>query len=649
MKGLIYHMSAVNRLLGGRYQFIQVLGVNEAGQTLLVADVHYPGHPKCVLRQLRLPTRNPITLKFILKLLKKKAQVLEVIGQHKQVPSTFSYFEADHNFCLVQEFIPGQSIQSELAPGRSMPEPLVLSMMKEILTVLAFAQEHGVIHGSLKPSKIIRHQTDNRLVLLDFGLIKHVSQGVASKESSKILTNTSPETRLYSAPEQYKGETRFCSDHYALGLIAIQALTGLPAGDLPGVDHPNFHQEMIALLQGIPGLGISTASLLARMIHPNPDLRYQKAVEILADLERLQGTQLSPVTIAAEPPVLRSQLSTPEIVVPEPSKKVPWKLMGVAGAAALALIVAIIFFKLPQRFLSAQRIRNAQAEEQADNPEAAISQYTRALELNPNDPEALANRSQLYFKIGNTEGALADITQAIENAPDNPQYAYVRANFRFAVGDIQGAIADYTLSIEKDPNLIKAYVNRGSARADWGDDQGAVEDYTQAINLNPPTEAKAAAYLNRCLSFSNLDEQVSALEDCSVAINLRPNHSLAYQNRGLVRRRLGDFQGALQDYNIAIQIEPDSPDPYHNRGLTRQDLNDLAGALEDFSQAIEIAPDYVFAFYDRGLLRAELGQRLQALADFRQASELCLELGRTGCYEDAQYQISQLQGDQSTE
>jgi hypothetical protein len=67
-------MATTNRLLGGRYQFIQVLGSGENRQTLLVADVHYAGHPNCVIKQLKLPTRNPTTLKFILSLLRKKAR-----------------------------------------------------------------------------------------------------------------------------------------------------------------------------------------------------------------------------------------------------------------------------------------------------------------------------------------------------------------------------------------------------------------------------------------------------------------------------------------------------------------------------------------------------------------------------------------------
>jgi len=640
-------MSSTQKLLGGRYQFIQALSTHQAGQTFLAADAHYPGHPKCVVRQLRLPTRNPMTRKFILSLLKKKVEVLEVIGQHEQVPSTFAAFDVDQSFYIVQEFIPGRSLKDELVVGRIWPQGEVLSFLKEVLPVIAFAQEHGVVHGNLKPSKMIRHQTTNRLVVLDFGAIKSISQNISSKGHTAVTQQLPLESRLYLAPEQFRRQSLFCSDQYALGMVAIQALTGRPADKLPHGQDVNLHKEIVSLLESVPDLGINTASLIARMVHPNPQRRYQKASEILLDLERLDesGPPASHTVVTSALQPVDDEDAT--MMERQPARKLPYTLIGLSGLALLALVVALVGLKLPQRFMARQHMQEAQALA-ADNPEAAIAQYTQALSLSPQTPEALASRGQLQFATGDTEAALADITEAMEQAPDNPTYVYDRGNFRFALGDIQGAIEDYTRAIQKDADFIKAYVNRGSARADWGDDEGAIEDYTQAIELASDTETKAAAYLNRCLSYSNVGEQVQALDDCTRAINLRPSHELAYQNRGLVRRRLGDFQGSLQDYNIAIQIAPDSPDPYYNRGLTRQAMNDLPGAMDDFSKAIAIAPDYVFAIYDRGLLQADLGNVSAALSDLKQASQLCLELGRTGCYEDAQYQITRLQTANST-
>ena len=498
-------MSATQKLLGGRYQYIQALSTHQAGQTFLAADVHYPGHPKCVVRQLRLPTRNPMTRKFILSLLKKKVEVLEGIGQHEQVPSTFAAFDFDQSFYIVQEFIPGRSLQEELVVGQPWSQRDVLYLLKEVLPVLAFAQEHGVVHGNLKPSKMIRRQIDSRLVLLDFGSIKAISQNIASKEVHPEAEKISPLSKLYLAPEQYQRQALFCSDHYALGVLAIQALTGLPPEKLPTGRDANLHGEIVALLEGIPDLGINTASLLARMVHPNPDRRYQKATEILADLERLDGLAASTPQTVLEP-LLPLPEDREEDKPKRSSPKLPYGLIGIIALALLALITALLGLRLPQKVMASRHMREG-ASLATENPEAAIARYSQAIALTPPMPEALANRGKLHFEMGETEAALADLTQAIEQAPDNPDYVYDRANIRFAVGDVQGAIDDYTQAIRQNDGFVKAYVNRGSARADWGDDKGAVEDYTRAIELSADTEVQAAAYLNRFLSYSNLGDQ----------------------------------------------------------------------------------------------------------------------------------------------
>lgn len=629
-------MSATQKLLGGRYKFIQTLNTHPSGHTFLAADVHQPGHPKCVVRELYLPTRNPRARRFILRLLKQKVAVLKEIGQHQQIPHTLAAFDIEQSFYLVQEFVQGRSLLEDLALSPPWTATEAVEFLQAVLPVLAFAQDHGVVHGNLKPSKLIRHQPENQLMVLDFGSMKHISQHMARDRQRAVDASLAP----YRAPEQLQNQTRFCSDYYALGMIVIQALTGRSSGDLPTAQTPGRHDVIASLLQQTPDLPPALSNVLRRMVHSLPERRYQKATEILRDLNALTASpDLTDLSIASGPPPDETPLDESW---PRSRRSWPGLWWSAGGLLALIAITAIVILKLPQRLAAQRHLTTAEAVAAA-NPAAAIADYTQALSLLPNQPATLAERSRLYFEVGNTEGALADISEAIAQAPDNPRYSYDRANLRFAVGDVQGAINDYSQAIDLDPTFTKAYVNRGSARADWGDDRGAIDDYSQAIELATQTATEAAAYLNRCLSYSNLGEQELALSDCSAAINLRPSHALAYQNRGLVRRRLGDLQGSLQDYNIAIQIEPNSPDPYYNRALTRQALSDLPGAMEDLSRAIAIAPDFVFALYDRGLLHAEMNNSSAALADLKTASQLCLDLGRTGCYEDAQFQITRLQ------
>jgi tetratricopeptide (TPR) repeat protein len=573
-----------------------------------------------------------------------------MVGRHRQIPNTLASFQDQKYFYLAQEFIPGRSLAEELIFGKPWPQQKALLLLREVLRVLVFVQEHGVIHSNLKPSNILYHQGDGRILVSDFGLLKEINWDIASKETQPESESASQNPQWAYVPlEQRQGQTRFCTDHYALGMIAVQALTGLPPSDLPDAAQPDLPAVVLQLLQQVEGVGINTASLIARMVHPEPDRRYQKAVAILSDLNRLVEEPEPTPADRGEPMVYEIPQTAPPQVQPfRGALRGSWRgkkvLIGaVLGVVALGIGAAAL--RLPQRLLVGQQVAAAEAAAEQGDSAAAIAHYSKAIALEPNHGEALAARGQLHSQANDSEAGLADLTAAITASPDNPTWVYQRGNLRFGVGDIQGAIDDYTAALQLDPGLVAAYVNRGTARADWGDDLGAVEDYTAALDQAPSLELRAAAYLNRCLSYSNLGQQAKALADCTEAINLRPSHGLAYQNRGLVRRRLDEFQGAIQDYNIAIQIEPDSPDPYYNRGLARQDLKDFTGALEDFSQAIALNEAHVFALYDRGLLYAQLSQAEQARADFEAASRLCLELGRVGCYEDAQYQISLLTTD----
>lgn len=647
-------MSGNNRLLGGRYQFIQVLGTGRRGQTLLVADVHYPGHPKCVVKQIPLPTRNPTTLKFVLNLLKKKIEVLEMLGRDDRIPNTFAFFEDHQNLYLVQEFLPGHSLGHELKPGHPWSPKQVLDVLQEVLQILAFLQEHGVTHGNLKPTNIIRHHSHDRLMLCDFSLFKELGREVSGRAIAE--EGRLPQDWVYVPLEQRQGRPRFCTDHYALGVIAIQAATGLPMDKLPDAEDPEVHRKFTTLLQTGSDISISAASLIARMVHPDGDRRYQKAVEILVDLNRIitsDGGELPttgdariafPVKATATPS--QSTESQPA-AGPGWGQRGRWAALGVGGA--IALLAGLLFFRVPQNMWAQRYLQADQTTQTAGETEAAIDRYNRVLDLLPNHASALAARGALYGELGDSEAALQDLTQAIDQQPDQADWLYQRGNIRLTVGDIQGALKDYTEALDADATLVKAYMNRGSARAEWGDDQGAIQDYTQALALEPDLETQAAAYLNRCLSYSNMEQQREALEDCTAAIDLQPNYGLAYENRGLVRRRLNDFKGAIQDYNIALQIDPTSPHPYYNRGLARQDLGDFAGAMDDLSKAIALDPEYLFAFYDRGLLRARMGLPEQAITDLETAAQQCLDLGWVQCYEDAQYQIQQIQLSQGGE
>ena len=82
----------VSQILDGRYQLIRVLGSHTLGQTYLASDTQIPEHPQRVLRQLQLPSKNPRTLKFVMTLLKKKAESLSRLSSYDRTPKILGYF-----------------------------------------------------------------------------------------------------------------------------------------------------------------------------------------------------------------------------------------------------------------------------------------------------------------------------------------------------------------------------------------------------------------------------------------------------------------------------------------------------------------------------------------------------------------------------
>ncbi|NJL36372.1 MAG: tetratricopeptide repeat protein [Leptolyngbyaceae cyanobacterium RM2_2_4] len=617
----------MSQLLGGRYQFIKILGSDELEQTYLVGDTQFPGHPKRVAKHLQLPDRNPRTLKFVLILLKKKAEALQKVGKHDQIPQILDYFEENNNFYLVEEFILGHPLSDEILPKQALSELWVLQFLREVMEILVVVHRWGFIHRRIKPSNLLRRHSDSRLVLTGFGIFKEISAEVmrSPEYASPFGTNGAS---AYIPTEQTQGQLQSNSDIYAVGMIGIQAITGLTAPELIKLQNAGrFSQGEI--WNGRTQISSELAAILDRMVHPDTSQRYQEAAEVLDDLNRLvSGEEAVPIS---PPRPQRSNLAALPV-------RRSWLPAGVALLVLGALAIAL-HSRFPQRLLSGYLLNQGLEQEEQGDDQQAIARYSQSIRTNPSS-EAHFNRGVAHSRLGDQQSALDDLTQAIQLNPNQPEVYFFRGNVRYELGDRQGALADYTEAIRLDPQSARAYVNRGSVRADQGDDRGAVEDYTQAIQIDPNL---AAAYLNRCLSRSNLEQHREAIDDCTQAIGLQPNSVEAYQNRGLVRRRLGDITGAIEDFNIAIRLDPDDADPYYNRGLARSEYGDETGAIADYSEAIERNPNHPFAYYDRALSRLDAGDQEGAIADFHQSAKLCLDSGRTGCYEDAQYQIEQLQ------
>ncbi len=273
----------IGLLLGNRYRIVQLLGSGGFGETYVAEDTQRPGSPVCVVKQLRIISDDPRAHRLGRRFFEGEAETLEKLGHHPQIPRLLAYFEVQNSFYLVEEMIEGRLLKDELAARRPLPQSYVLDLLLGLLPVIAFVHEQGVIHRDIKPSNIIRRQADGKLVLIDFGAVKLISNRLA--DTGVNLTSTSTigvGTQGYMPSEQSAGLPKFSSDLYALGITAIEALTGIPAYAL----RRDVNGEVLWRHEA-PGLDPAFGDIVTRLVLYDFTDRYHRAAEVLADLSGL--------------------------------------------------------------------------------------------------------------------------------------------------------------------------------------------------------------------------------------------------------------------------------------------------------------------------------------------------------------------------
>lgn len=264
--------------LAGRYQIIEQLGEGGFAETYLALDTYLPDDYRCVVKKLKVPTGDDIRQYTARRLFSQEAAALHQLGDHPQIPKLLAHFQQGEDCYLVEEYIEGHSLSQELQPGKRWEIWAVLQLLQDLLTTLTYVHYHqgGYIHRDIKPSNIIRRQTDHKLVLIDFGSVK------------AVINNDSPDGAMgqtvivgtigYMPSEQLQGNPRRSSDLYAVGMLALYALTGMnPAFEAfsedPQTGTLDWHHHA--------NVSPSLAEILDRMISNDLSQRFSSAMEAL--------------------------------------------------------------------------------------------------------------------------------------------------------------------------------------------------------------------------------------------------------------------------------------------------------------------------------------------------------------------------------
>lgn len=252
-------------ILGGRYVLVERIGAGGMGRVFRARDE--------VLRR-------DVAIKIFFTDRSDEAESLRRMAEARALaalahPSLVTLYDArldtDDHVYLVMELIDGPSLQRRIEQG-----PLVTSevaaIMADLAAALAVVHGAGIVHRDIKPSNVLLRpvrgtERGSEAVLADFGVAHLV-------DATRLTTpGTVIGTAAYLAPEQVRGEPpQPASDVYALGLLAIEALTRL---------HPfgggSVQETLLARLARQPDvpstLGYAWRSLLSAMTAHEPSAR----------------------------------------------------------------------------------------------------------------------------------------------------------------------------------------------------------------------------------------------------------------------------------------------------------------------------------------------------------------------------------------
>ncbi|MET0646502.1 MAG: protein kinase [Pyrinomonadaceae bacterium] len=314
----------------GPYRILSLLGAGGMGEVYLAEDTRLGR--RVALKLLPPPfVSDPDRLRRF----EREARAASALN-HPNILTLHDIGRADGTHYIVTEYVEGGTLRARLNSGR-IPVPEAVRVAAQVAEALSAAHAAGITHRDIKPENIAV-RPDGYAKVLDFGLAKLAelpSDGAdALSPSMRTPTGLRIGTVKYMSPEQVLGHAvDGRTDLWSLGVVLYESLTGQApfAGANKGVTFDLILNHTPAPLADFDeDLPPQLDSIISRALEKDPELRYQTASDLRAELRRLQR-ELEPFSSRWGRAVTRLRRA--------PARAVGWPLKAALAACVLALAV----------------------------------------------------------------------------------------------------------------------------------------------------------------------------------------------------------------------------------------------------------------------------------------------------------------------
>src|SRR5690242_6684777 len=234
--------------------------------------------------------RDPVRRDRMIREARSQARV-----SHPNVGHIYFIGEELGRLYFAMEFVAGETVADRIARGPLNPED-ALAIVRSAALGLREAQRSGITHRDVKPSNLMI-DGHGMVKVLDFGL---AAGGPGALGAGPVAQTSLAGTPLYMAPEQARGEPiDLRADIYALGATLYHLVSGRPPFQAETVEElVTLHRT--AARPALPRRGRSRVqitaieALIAKMMAPDPDDRFQSYDELLRAIELASAAHTRP-------------------------------------------------------------------------------------------------------------------------------------------------------------------------------------------------------------------------------------------------------------------------------------------------------------------------------------------------------------------
>lgn len=282
--------------------------------------------------------------------------------------------------------------------------------------------------------------------------------------------------------------------------------------------------------------------------------------------------------------------------------------------------------------------------QKTDDINKALEEYNKAL--------AIKETAKAHIKVGDGLLGLRNIVEAIDHykravelEPDSPEA-------------ISASVRGWNEAVRLAPLVPENHIGLAQALQQKGDFESAEEEYNQAIKLDPNNvsaveglrslerdkqKSKATTFVEQALKFQSESNYNEAIKQYIQAIEIAPEDPQLHYNIGTAFQASGDFEHAKKAYLKSLSINPENEKAKKaleslknevenkkiqeliSRALELQNSENYQGAITTYLAAISLRPDNAQLYYNLGTAYQAQGKYTEAIKQYEKAVELDAE------------------------